>query len=358
MFRRATEGTCLAELVQMGIPICRAAQRHRPRTGPGRPPDYDDWMTTVMIMVAVLKKRKTKSAQYRFLWSHQQALRRWLHLDRFPARSTSFDRYRHAHRLDQAAIRLQGRKALQEAVADARSVGVDKSLIAAKGPRWNRKDRRAGRIPPGLHGVDTDSTWGFSADTGWVQGYSYDGVVTATRRTTVFPLLASVDTAHTSEFRSLTPQIDQLPPSTRYVLADSGYDSNAHGERIEYDAQGRRTPRRFLCPANPRRTGKGGHRQWAQSHERQWAQRRRQRRRAFLNSRRGQRLYARRGLTVEPFNDWLRSLFELGDHEWHRGLDNNRPQILAAIICYQLLLRYNRRHGRPNGQVQWILDAL
>ena len=71
MSTRAMEGTSLAELVQMAIPICQAAQRHCPRTGPGRPPDYDDWKMAVMIMVTLLEKRKSKSAQYRFLWSHQ-----------------------------------------------------------------------------------------------------------------------------------------------------------------------------------------------------------------------------------------------------------------------------------------------
>ena len=32
--------------------------------------------------------------------------------------------------------------------------------------------------------------------------------------------------------------------------------------------------------------------------------------------------------------------------------------LLAALFGYQLLLRYNHRGGRSNGQVQWILDTL
>ena len=81
-------------------------------------------------------------------------------------------------------------------------------------------------------------------------------------------------------------------------------------------------------------------------------------RRAFLESRTGRKLYARRGQTVEPFNDWLKSLFELDEKVWHRGLENNRTQISTAIFAYQLLLRYNRRCGNHNGQVKWILDTL
>ncbi len=54
------------------------------------------------------------------------------------------------------------------------------------------------------------------------------------------------------------------------------------------------------------------------------------------------RIYKRRTKTVEPFNSWFKSLFAL-DRAWHRGLANNQTQILAAIFCYQALVRYNFR---------------
>jgi len=47
------------------------------------------------------------------------------------------------------------------------------------------------------------------------------------------------------------------------------------------------------------------------------------------------------------------------DHRvWHRGLDNNRTQMLAALFGYQLLVRYNHRQGHENGQVTWVMDGL
>jgi len=55
---RATDGTCLAKLVKMAVPICQAVQRQCPPTGPGRPPDFQDWQMAVLIMVAILKRRK------------------------------------------------------------------------------------------------------------------------------------------------------------------------------------------------------------------------------------------------------------------------------------------------------------
>ena len=357
MSARATEGTCLRKLVRMAKPLCRAAQAQCPRTGPGRPPEFDDWKIAVLIMVALLKNRKSKSAQYRFLWEYRRQLRRWLKLKRFPSRGTYFARYRRSHRLFQEAIRLQGLRALEEGVATAQTVSVDKSLIAAHGPPWHAKDRKANRIPPGLHGVDRDSTWCCSQYHGWVQGYSYEVVVTADPGT-ILPLLASSDTASLSEHVSFGPKIPQLSQATRYVLADRGYDNNDYGEAVEWDAEGRPTGRHFLGAPNPR-SGRLAPpaSQGMGSAQRQARQRRRQRL-AFYRRARGRRLYRRRSQSVEPFNDWFKALFGLDQTVWHRGLGNNQTQLLAAVFCYQLLLRYNHRTGHHNGQIQWILDTL
>ena len=356
---RATDGTSLAKLVKMAMPICKKAQRQCPRTGPGRPPNFEDWKIAVLIMAAILKRRKSKSAQYRFLHEHRRKFKRWLGLNRFPARSTYFDRYHQAHRIFKVAIGLQGQKAIKEGLAAATTVAVDKSLLVARGPLWHKKDRKRGRVPRGLRGVDRDSTWGFSKHHGWVQGYSYEVVVTAGKGSTVLPLLASADTASVSEHVSFTGKIESLPASTKNVLADSGYDNNDYGQRIERDTRGRRTGRRFICPANPRNTRHGNKNSGAVLAAVNGSSRRHRRQRiAFYHSRAGQRLYTRRSLSVEPFNEWFKSLFELNQTVWHRGLDNNRTQFLGAIFCYQLLLRYNRRCGNKNGQIQWILDTL
>jgi hypothetical protein len=360
MATRARDGTCLATLVKMAVPFFRQAEVQCPRTGPGRKPQIPDWLIAVLIMIVVLKRKKSKSAQYRYLTEHRAEIAGWIGAADFPARSTYFERYRRAHRLFQEAIRLQGEKAVEDGLADPTSVAVDKSLLTAQGPLWHKTDRKANRIPKGLHGVDTESTWGHSQYHGWVQGYSYEVVVTATANGTVWPLLASADTASASEHATFGDKITYLHNSVVYVLADSGYDNNDYGERIEWDEDGKRTGKRFLCPENPRSTKKDKQQRKSPpvpKANRLQRQRRRQRR-EFLQSRRGRKLYARRGQTVEPFNDWLKSLFELEHHVWHRGLDNNRTQFLAAIFTYQLLLRYNHRCGNHNGQLRWILDTL
>ena len=356
MGRRAKAGTCLASLVKLAVPLCQQAERECPRRGPGRKPEIPDWVLAVLIMVAILKRKKTKSAQYCYLKAHRRELSAWLGTDKFPARSTYFDRYRRAWKLFQVAIEVQGRKAIAEGVADPQLVAIDKSLIAARGPLWHKSDRQRNRIPKGLRGVDRESAWGCSQHDGWVQGYSFEVVVTATAGGCVFPLVASADTANAKETQSCAEKIDALPTLTEYVLVDSGYDSNELAESVEHDPEGRRTGRRYLCPENrrgsKRKPGDPLPKPRDEPHARRLA------RKKFLKSPRGRKLYARRGLSVEPFNDWFKNLFELDQRVWHRGLDNNRTQLLAALFAYQLLVRYNHRKRRPNGQVKWILDSL
>jgi len=352
MGRNATAGASLERLVRMAIPVLRKSEC--PRQGRGGKVIIPDWLIAALIMIVVLKKKKRKSAQYRYLCRHRQEIAGWLGDKRLPSRATYFRRYRQAHSLFRRAVGRQGVLAIAEGVTDATDVAVDKSLIAGLGAPWHKQDRQAGKIPAG---VDCDCTWGYSKHDDWIHGYSYEVAVSATPQATVFPLLASVDTASTSETRTFAAKIDDLPAATLTVSADSGYDMNEYGERIEYDENNRRTGRRFLCPENPRNT-QGRQLKPATDKKQARSRQRRQGRKRFLQSRRGRRLYARRKKTVEPFNEWFKSLFELEERVWHRGLDNNRTNILAAIFVYQLLVRYNHRRGNNNGCVRWLTDEL
>jgi|SRR5262245_39253283 len=355
MSERAKDGTLLEGLVALSIPVCQAAERDCPREGPGRKPTIPEWVLGVMIMVAVMLKKKTKSAQYIWWREHAAEFGQWLPGQPFPGRSTFFDRYRRVYRLYRQAVRLQGQQAVRAGWANPQCVAADKSLIAAQGKRWNASQRRDGKVP---RGVDADATWGFCVHDGWVQGYAFEVVVTAPVRGVVWPVLASVDTASRSEQKTILEKIPELPEQAKYVLADAGYDSNAVGEAVEWD-EGRRTGRRWLCPDVPRPNTK----RQRQPHnretlERQYHRRLRDGRRKFRCSRHGRVLYARRKTSVEPFHAQLKHLFELEHRVWHRRLDNNRTMILAAICAYQLLLTYNHRTQRPRANLQCLLDAL
>jgi hypothetical protein len=309
----------------------------------------------VLIMVGVMLKKKTKSAQYVWWRQHEAEFVRWLPGQAFPARSTFFDRYRRVHRLYQRAIVLQGQAAVAHGWAEAECVAGDKSLIAGHGPPWHAAERKKGHVP---RGVDADTSWGYSDYDGWVQGYSFEVVVTAERQGIVWPLVASVQTASCSEQKTIVVKLPDLPQTTKYVLLDSGYDSNAVAEAVEGDGE-QRTGRRLLCPQVPRpNTNKPRQPGSRETRARQRRRRCREVRQTFFQSRRGRALYRRRSKTVEPFHAQLKHLFELEQRVWHRGLDNNQTMILAAIAAYQLLLTYNHQKHRPTGHLQCLLDAL
>jgi hypothetical protein len=355
MGQRAKAGTLVVELVKLAVPTLQEAERHAPRTGPGDKPVIPDWVMAALIMIALMHKKKTKSAQFRFLSERRPLIATWLGRDEFPSRATYFRRYRRAQRLYREAVRLQGQQAIAEGIADPRHVAVDKSLIEALGPPWHARDRHRGKRPAG---VDVESGWGYSEHHGWVNGFSFEVVVSATSNSLVFPLLASADAANASEVQTFETKIAELPPATRTVCADSAYDANRLGEQVEYDDRGQRTGRRFLCPENPRHGSRPKLKPCHADASRARSRQRRAERKAYLSSRPGRAIYRRRSKSVEPFNQWFKSLFELDRRVWHRGLDNNRTQILGAIFVYQLLVRYNYRHGNENACIRWIMDAL
>src|SRR5512142_1284215 len=58
-----------------------------------------------------------------------------------------------------------------EAVTDATIAASDGSAFATHGPVWHKKDKEAGIIPEGLHGLDREADWIQSDYHGWVYGY-------------------------------------------------------------------------------------------------------------------------------------------------------------------------------------------
>jgi len=377
MCRSATDGDeHLATLVRQAADLCRAAQDQLPaRTGPGRPPDFETWQLAVLILVAIARRRKSKSGQHAFLVRHRTLLLggpvgRPLGLDKLPCRSTFMERYPESYAVYEKAIEIQGRRALAQHACCARVVAVDKSIVAARGPAYHRRlqraDRRLGRRPRA--GTDAQAAWGYGPHDGWVWGYSYEVVVCATKNRVVFPLLASAGTASCNEHTSFPAKVPRLPASVRYVLADGGYDGNDIAEAVERRPRRRRRRpprrgrppgpcRRFVCPLQSR-CGKPAVGRVAHRGTRERRRQHRAARDRFYRSVRGKRLYRQRSRTVEPFNQWFKHLFDLEDRVWHRGLGNNRAALLAAVFLYQLLLRHSFRCGRRDGQVQWILDAL
>jgi len=254
MCRFARDGRHLANLVSEAAAVCRAADVKTAKAkGPGRPETYQQWQIASLILIAITRRCKSKSSQYRYLQQHTEQLkdllRQRLLLDELPSRATYMRRYAMCHPLLAKAIVVGGRRALQEHVADASTLAMDKSMIAARGLR---PPHRKGET---WVGVDREARFGKSSHDSWVWGYSYEVAVSAGKNNRVVPLLASADTAAASEHRTAIAKVAQLPRGLKHLLADSGYDSNALGDAVEYSSDGRRTGRHLLCPLQ-RRGGK------------------------------------------------------------------------------------------------------
>ena len=210
-------------------------------------------------------------------------------------------------------------------------------MVEARGPLWHRSDRARNRIPPGLRGVDRDSTWGYSPYRGWVQGYSMEVVVAAGVGGIPVPLLASADTASAPENRTFAEKVASLPRRTRYVVGDGRYDDEALARELAEDGG----PQLVTPPV-----------QWPGPS----TSIPRLRRIIFYLSPQGQEFYGRRKVAVEPTFARLKALFEM-EPAWMYGLANNRALLLLMVYCYQLLLYYNWRHHRRLNHVKHLLHA-
>jgi hypothetical protein len=328
--------TPLRHLINPAVPVGRHAESRLPPPGPGRPVEIPEWAVAVMILVTVAKRLSTKSARYRYLAAHAPMLVRRLGLDRFPARSTYFARYRTASVLLCEALATHTAHAEARGHVNVRCVASDKTLVAAAGPPRHKARRARGERPSG---ADGDASWSRSAHDGWVYGYGLEAVVSAPRQGAVWPMLGTVEPGHVREAETFPAKVPRLPRRTRYVLVDMGYDSNDLGEAVESGDDGRRAGRRLVGPQQRRHNRYGGRkRAGRETHRRRRRREHRAQRRQFYGTKFGRRLYKRRGKTVEPFFGHFKELFDLDEHVWHAGLGNNRTQVLAALVLYQILL--------------------
>jgi hypothetical protein len=178
--------------------------------------------TLIVFFVMMQYRRIFKfKAQWRWLKAHPTE-REQLGFESVPDRTTLSRRYKALYPILQAFIAFVGQYAEQ---LDGRFAGrdlfEDKSLFKAQGPVWHQSDRRAGRIPEKLRGLDTDATWSKSGYHGWVYGYS----VHLTCNPAAFPKLAQVETGAYSEKQALDTKelflLDHLQPAT--LTGDDGY---------------------------------------------------------------------------------------------------------------------------------------
>ena len=173
----------------------RFIQSQSARVHRGHPFVYQHQRLIVFFTLMHFRQIFHFKTQHRWLTQHLD-YRQVLGLATVPHRTTLSRRYKALYPIlqDFVAFLAQYAEDLDPAF-NSRELYEDKSLFKAQGPVWHQSDRQAGRIPPGLHHLDTDATWSKSAYHGWVYGY---GMHLSDNRAG-FPKLVQIETASVGE---------------------------------------------------------------------------------------------------------------------------------------------------------------
>jgi len=223
-----------------------------------------------------------------------------------------------------------------EVVTDATLAASDGSAFATPGPVWHKKDKQAGLLPEGLHGVDTQADWIQSTYHGWVYGYKAH-VTISVAPTTVRVVLGATVTGSACESPVLQVRLKQLPALVRTLLLDAGYDDS---ELITTAAL--RDIQVLAALSKP--IGKS-------------TPQVRRDRAAYLASPQGKARYRQRASSIEPFFATIKDSFHL-DPLPRQGKTNAAVFILLALYAWHLIVLFNFINDCPLAAVKPVLDLL
>ena len=296
---------------------------------------YSEKALFKVYVVSLLKQLWARRSLWRYL-SSMPLVATACGLVRIPDRRTLDRRLAEIAAQAEAQIQALGLTLSLEAVSDATVAASDGSAFATRGPVWHKKDKKAGIIPDGLHGVDTEADWIQSTYHGWVYGYKAH-VSISVAPTTVRVVLGATVTGSACESHVLQARIQDLPPLLRTLLLDAGYDD---GDLIATCAQ---RGIEVLAPlAKP--VGKS-------------TPQARRDRAAYLASPQGKARYRQRSCSIEPFFATIKAFFHL-DPLPLQGKTNASVFILLALYAWNLIVLFNFINNRPLGAVKPVLDML
>jgi hypothetical protein len=301
----------------------------------GGPKVYSEKTMFKVYVVSLLKQLWAHRSVWRYL-TNMPLVAAACGLQRVPDRRTLDRRLAEIAAQAEAQIAALGLVLSLEGVTDATTAASDGSAFATPGPVWHKKDKEAGILPQGLHGVDTQADWIQSTYHGWVYGYKAH-VSISVAPSTVRVVLEATVTGSACESHILQERVQQLPPMVRILLLDAGYDD---GDLIAECAQ---RGMRVLAPLS-KPIGKST------------AQDRRDRA-DYLASPPGKARYRLRGCSIEPFFGTLKELFHL-DPLPRQGKTNAAVFILLALYAWNLIVLFNFIHDCPLGALKPVLDLL
>ena len=301
----------------------------------GAPKWYSEQTMFKVYVVSVLKQLWRRRSLWRYL-SGTSVVASACGLGRIPDRRTLDRRLREIAPQAEAQIQAMGLVLSLEVVTDASVAASDGSAFATPGPVWHKKDKAAGVIPEGLHGLDTEADWIQSDYHGWVYGYKAH-VTISVAPTSVRVVLGATVTGAACDSHVLKTRVKDLPPLVRTLLLDAGYDD---GDLI---AECAKHAIEVLAPlSKPIGTS-------SPQDRRDLA--------AYLASPVGNSRYKQRGCSIEPFFATIKDFFHL-DPLPVQGKTKASAFILLALYAWNLIVLFNSAHDRPLGAVKPVLDLL
>lgn len=301
----------------------------------GGPKLYSEKTMFKVYVVSLLKQLWAHRSVWRYL-SSTPLVASACGLVAIPDRRTLDRRLAEIAPQAEAQIQALGLSLSLEAVTEAMVAASDGSAFATAGPVWHKKDKQAGIIPKGLHGLDVEADWIQSTYHGWVYGYKAH-VSISVAPTTVRVVLDACVTGSACESHVLQARIKNLPPMLRTLLLDAGYDDGdllaSCAERgIEVLAPLSKPVGKSTSPARCERA-------------------------AYLTSPQGKARYRQRGCSIEPFFATIKAFFHLDPLPLH-GKTNASVLILLALYAWNLIVMFNFVNDRPLGAVKSVLDML
>ncbi len=197
---------------------------------------------------------------------------------------------------------------------------IDGRMYEARGPKWHKSDRQAGRIPARLRNVDTESAWFKSGYRGWVQGYRL--VLQGLVFPDPVPLFATWKANSIGEATIMAEAlVEQRMPITSVLLGDTTFGGAALSQAY------------------------AGHSGWVLTPTQLPSERR-----SWKHD-----LYAYRKETIELLFQRVIQACDLKSCP-SKGLNRNGAFVIASVWLYQIIFLCNYRAGRPVAHIKEQLD--
>jgi hypothetical protein len=301
----------------------------------GAPKIYQAKVMFKVYLVSLMKKLWERRSLWRYLQANPR-VQAACGLPKLPDRRTLDRRLTEIASEAEAQIRTLGLILVVELVSDGQVAASDGSAFATDGPVWHKKDKVAGIVPKGLHGLDQEADWIQSSYHGWVYGYKAHVSISVSVATVRVVLDATV-TGSACESHVLEERLENLPETIESFLLDAGYDN---------------APLLAACQARGMEVLVPLSKPIGLS----TSQERRQRA-AYLETAEGQSRYQQRGTSIEPFFASIKDFFDL-DPLPVQGKTKASAYILLALYSWNLIVLFNFINDRPLGGVKLLLDLM